>query len=1447
MLYDPVSRKLYVAVGNDGGTRANTVTVIDPDTGTIERSDFIGSEPWKLVLSDRSKYLYVSLGRAIRRYEIATHTAGLRFPLEEGLECNGLASYPGDPDSVGVSRVASGLRDGGLVVYTNGTPKPAWVFGGHHLGRGIAPSRFYGYDNSGGDGLINFRFTPDGARGIWVVQGWVYGFTAIRSANGLLYEGGDFGHRTLDAEARDILGSYPTADGTIATLPSPERGVLYALRDGVLDVFDMRTYVKTGEFPIPNTPRSRNGDYFIQWGEDGLAYLANDSIVILKGGLGARMPGVDLALTRTILSGDPSAREEFRYRLTVRNQSAVDCSEAGVTDFLPWDVEVLEVSASQGDAFVSNGILRGQLGPIAARGEATVDVRARLHPEHGVAFSAVARPFEPELAGEDNLSLFDFLLRAPTGLRVAPTGEDAATLDWEDSNLNEQGFRIERARDSGGFAPLAAYPTETHFVDTGLLAGHEYRYRVVAFSERGDSVPSETVTIGSLRLVPPGDVAASPMSPSGVALTWSDSNEGLLGYRVERARGDGAFGPLPGIVPAGSRELQDVDVSPNRTYRYRVIALAEGQESAASAIARALTLPAAPESLRAAAPADGTPPRGRHAIELGWTDPNDPPCAHRVERSANGTDWSVVASSVAAGTNAYTDTGLPIATRYFYRVVGVNASGASPASMSAEVWTLGALAPKRLSAVLSGPQAIDLEWEDADPEPVRHRVERARGDGVFAAAAVLDAGIVRYHDEALQPNNAYRYRIIALHETRGESDPSEVAAALTIPAAAGGLRATAPAEGTPPRGRHEVDLTWTDSNDPPCAHRVERSENGADWSIVAAAVPAGTTSFTDTGLAIATRYLYRVIGFNPSGDSEAAAPSEATTLGVLPPKGLTATLPEPQAVDLEWEDTDRDPVRHRIERALGDGEFKKVDDLPLGSRTYRDEGLLPNNRYRYRVIAWEAVRGDSEPSGIASVLTFPVAAEAVRAAAPSDGTPPRGRHEVELTWTDSNDPGCAHRVERSADGRDWSVVAVSVDAGTSRYTDTGLQIATHYYYRVIAVNASGESPASASAGVWTLGVLPPKQLSAVLSGRQTIDLEWEDADPEPVRHRVERARGDGEFSPVAQLAAGSHSHRDHGLLPNNLYHYRVVALHDVRGESEPSEVASALTVPAAPEDLAVVVPADEGRTTLRLSWQDPNEPLAATRLDRAVASGEFSALVDLPAGTEAYSDTGLSPGTSYRYRIRAVNAAGPSPPSDEVSATTLGGLPAQPVGLRARVLSATAIRLLWKDQSTNETGFTVVRVSGSQRSETSLPPDTTRFDALGLMPLTTYRFEVASFNADGKSAAARIKATTPGSGTLEVTRLLSFGTIRIGKQRTRDLLIRNASKGERLWVTVEGAKPPFALVGGKRSLVLAAGRSVTLQVRFKPGRRGTVSSSMTVRSSDEGDPVVKVRLIGSGG
>lgn len=85
----------------------------------------------------------------------------------------------------------------------------------------------------------------------------------------------------------------------------------------------------------------------------------------------------------------------------------------------------------------------------------------------------------------------------PSGLLAAPSGPGAVELVWTDNSDTEAGFTVERGlADATRFEIVSEVEANsTRYVDTGLLAATEYRYRVSAFNAAGVSEATAEVTV----------------------------------------------------------------------------------------------------------------------------------------------------------------------------------------------------------------------------------------------------------------------------------------------------------------------------------------------------------------------------------------------------------------------------------------------------------------------------------------------------------------------------------------------------------------------------------------------------------------------------------------------------------------------------------------------------------------------------------------------------------------------------------------------------------------------------------------------------------------------------------------------------------------------------------------------------------------------------------------
>jgi hypothetical protein len=137
-----------------------------------------------------------------------------------------------------------------------------------------------------------------------------------------------------------------------------------------------------------------------------------------------------------------------------------------------------------------------------------------------------------------------------------------------------------------------------------------------------------------------------------------------------------------------------------------------------------------------------------------------------------------------------------------------------------------------------------------------------------------------------------------------------------------------------------------------------------------------------------------------------------------------------------------------------------------------------------------------------------------------------------------------------------------------------------------------------------------------------------------------------------------------------------------------------------------------------LHWKPSTDPYTSGYVvERAfLFSGPYEVLTPkgLPRDKATYTDSGLTPGTAYYYRVHAMNPRGDlGPPSPPALAQLLGGpAPAAPSSVKADV-GRTRVRLLWKPVPSTIAGYYVERrVEGSrawERLDSRLTPEP-RFD-----------------------------------------------------------------------------------------------------------------------------------------
>ncbi len=409
--------------------------------------------------------------------------------------------------------------------------------------------------------------------------------------------------------------------------------------------------------------------------------------------------------------------------------------------------------------------------------------------------------------------------------------------------------------------------------------------------------------------------------------------------------------------------------------------------------------------------------------------------------------------------------------------------------------------------------------------------------------------------------------------------------------------------------------------------------------------------------------------------------------------------------------------------------------------------LVDGTTYYFKVVAANSA-GTSNCTNATVVHATPMQAPTNLTAAPGDS-------QATLSWTLAS--GAASYQVYSVSGTTQTPVTQNITCSNGSSTDsctiTDLTDGTTYTYTVASQNPNA-GVAESAFSVSNVSVTPvatptgaPTGLKAA-PGNDQVVLTFSPVVGASGYDVYEETSATGGFSKLTTGVAfttnsdGTVSATVTGLTNGTTYTFLVDAVNSIGAEGPKAGPVSAVpqALPAAPTGVTAT-PVDGG---VDLTW------LAVTgatsyELYQGTASGKET-LVQTNIQSASYKALGLADGTAYYFEIVAVNPAGVSPPSKEVSATPVPAPPA-PTGVTASA-GNDSVTLNWIASPT-ATSYNIFEEAGSQGSVLLATGVTaTTYTATGLSNGQIYVFGISAMNASGTSATSTVSAEPePGRGS----------------------------------------------------------------------------------------------------
>ena len=521
-----------------------------------------------------------------------------------------------------------------------------------------------------------------------------------------------------------------------------------------------------------------------------------------------------------------------------------------------------------------------------------------------------------------------------------------------------------------------------------------------------------------------------------------------------------------------------------------------------------------------------------------------------------------------------------------------------------------------------------------------------------------------------------------------------------------------------------MELRWEPSVGGANYYRLDRLV-GTQW------VEAGRVNhsnlemyFTLPNLADNTNYTFRLVavnkGYNGLDQESSPATHSCKTLCNAPTNlrltGLTTT-----GITLAWNSPLQNGADwYKLERFDGK-DWTRIGGN-IANPTYTDSTVSPNTEYYYRVSACNS-EGDTGPIAISPIKTLCAAPTNLRS---TETTP----NSIALAWNAPTNGADSYKLFYSRDNSTWTQIGGTITA--TSYLHEGLADNTAYYYKVVAVNSSGDSAHTPKDGIKTrcnaptgLVEIPDQKTESSLTLKWTAPL-LNGAEFYKLEYSLNGTTWTTVNSNITSTST-SITYQVSGLTANTEYKFRVSAGNISEGKAQygaPGPITTAKTLASAPANFRHT---DVTSSSITLAW-DPVTGAEYYELQRSLDEEHWTRIGGNITGT-TYTDSGLSDNTTYYYKVAVITSAGKSAFTNDRT-TTLCNMP---TGLTSPNQAADYIDLKWDAPLLNGAEFYKLEYSLNGEDWTPIGGTITEtfYRHSGLTANTEYRYRVAAVNAEG--------------------------------------------------------------------------------------------------------------------
>ncbi|HQO10045.1 MAG TPA: SUMF1/EgtB/PvdO family nonheme iron enzyme, partial [Clostridiales bacterium] len=733
-----------------------------------------------------------------------------------------------------------------------------------------------------------------------------------------------------------------------------------------------------------------------------------------------------------------------------------------------------------------------------------------------------------------------------------------------------------------------------------------------------------------LTFPPPTNVTYTRPTIISIKLDWVDNSTGETGFKIDRSVDGGAWVIAYGTVSSDVVTWTDANAPINKNIQYRIYGYtATDASSYATSAVIANTFPAPV--------LNAVTQQTVSSFKLDWSDNSTGEDGFKIERKIDAEAYVQIAS-VGANILTYTDSSINKKgyTTVYYRVRAFK--GTDYSTYSEKTQTISFPAPSNINYTKTSISSITVNWSDNSNGEDGFKIDKKVGSSEWVLTyGTAAANAVSWLDSNAEPNTSIQYRVYAYKGSNASTANYSATIDNTFPAP---LNIS-----TEKLTISSIKVNWTDNSTGETGFIIDRKVGVDAWAAYDTTATNAVT-WTDNSAVINANLQYRVKGYKGSFYSNYLESSQISNIFPAPTNLILTQVKKLQkavTIRLDWTDNSTGEDGFKIYKKNDVGNWNEAGTVASNIKTWSDASAVINDSLAYRVKGYKGTYTSNYTQADVSSLTFPP---------PTNLTYTKlDLNSIRLNWTDNSNMEDGFKIDKKVGDNAWVTAYASTAANAVTWTDDNADVNQTLQYRVYTYSGSFVSNYVETTAIDNTFPAPTNLTTTQIS-ITSANIAWNDNSTGEDKFEIERKlSADATYIKIGEItgsATTTKAYTDTTVVPSSTYDYRVKAVFGTNSTAYITKTGYENTFHA-PTNLTASVETD---TSIKLEWTDNSSFESGFKIDRKLGvTGSWETdFTTLGANVKTYTNTGLTAGTTYYYRVRAYFSTFYSEYTNEVNA-----------------------------------------------------------------------------------------------------------------------------------------------------------------------------------------------------